>query len=494
MRRILILIVLAGWTISGVAYADQMVTIPASAYKAILERLDALQKRVDQLEGQSMRKKARGINDQQQSAIIPKVEQLEKDVESIYDTLDEVETKTLKDRINWGAELRTRVDYFRLRDHLDSVTGREVDWSNDNHWTTRFRLNMDTKITRGLLFHGRLTVFKNWADSDRPDNWSDMNSAHVPGDTSVKLDRAYVDWVVPGTPIPLAVTFGRHPSTEGPPTEFKENRLRQSTYPALLFDGEADGIVMTFGLEGLTGLRNSALRFAYGKGYQSDDDRELYLDSRGGLNDLNVMAAFFETEIPRLRNSLLVLSYIHGEDFVDSPVDTSANLGDMDIFGVHAQAANFLDSGFDIFFSWGVNYSDPNRTVVNMPVGSSTVPMGLLSSDGRSSRTGWSIFTGFRYTLPFSRLNKAKIGFEFNHGSKYWYSFTPGSAELYNKLASRGNVYDFYYIQPINRYLFLRTGYTLIDYDYSLSGWHIGQPQKIDDRLSDFYFLIDCRF
>lgn len=45
----------------------------------------------------------------------------------------------------------------------------------------------------------------------------------------------------------------------------KENRSRQSTYPSLLFDGEADGIVATVGLERYTGLKNSGLRFAYGK-------------------------------------------------------------------------------------------------------------------------------------------------------------------------------------------------------------------------------------
>ncbi len=463
--------------------SGQTVTLPVEDYRAILQRLDALQQRVDRLEKEKV-----------------ETRKLSKDIDEIYDTLDKVETKTIEDKLNIGAELRTRMDNFKVRDHRNMITGKEEDLSNDNFWSNRFRLNLSAKVIKGLDFHGRLTVYKNWADSDRYVMYSDPNRAHVPDDTTLKLDRAYIDWVLPHSPVPVALTIGRHPSTEGPPLEFKENRKRQSTYPALLFDGEADGIVMTFGLERYLGLKNSGLRLAYGKGYQSDDDKDIYLDERGGIDDLDVFAAFFETELPRIPGSLLVLSYVRGDNFVDTPLGATRNLGDMDLFGIHVQATNVVDSGLDLFLSWGLNNSHPNGKFAYMSVGKDpsgqaiNAPMGLLSSDGEHDRTGWAIYAGLRYTLPMALLNNPKLGFEFNHGSKYWFSFTQGSTEIFNKLASRGDVYDFYYIQPVNRYLFLRTGYTWIDYDYSGSGWHIGQPFRIDDKFSDFYVLIDCRF
>ena len=62
----------------------------------------------------------------------------------------------------------------------------------------------------------------------------------------------------------------------------KENRKRQSTYPSLLFDGEADGIVTTLGLERYTGWKDSGLRLAWGKAYQDDDNVSAYLDKPGG--------------------------------------------------------------------------------------------------------------------------------------------------------------------------------------------------------------------
>ncbi|WP_456433466.1 DUF3373 family protein [Thermosulfuriphilus sp.] len=481
-KKILLLGVLLSLILTTPTKAQQMVTIPAEAYQTILKRLEALQRRVEQLERER----------QESLRLEAKTKRMEKDISEIYDTLDEVETKAIKDRINLGAELRTRVDFYKLKDYLDKNTNQKIDWVNDNYWSNRFRLNLEARISPRLFFHGRLAVYKNWSDSDRITLYSDPNRSHVPDNTTVKLDRAYVDWIVPDLPVPLALTFGRHPSTEGPPFEFKENRARQSTYPALLFDGEADGIVATLGLERYLGWKNAGFRIAYGKGYQNDNDFYIYLDDRSGLDDLNVLGLFFETELPRLPKSLLVLSWVKGWNFVDLPTNTQKNLGDMQIFGLHLQIPKIF-TGFDVFFSWGLNKSDPNGNSVDLSsLGLGQV--GLLSSAGQKDHTGWAIYTGFRYSLPWKRLKNPKVGFEYNHGSKYWFSFTQGSTEIYNKLATRGDVFDFYYIQPLEKNLFLRTGYTYINYDYNLSGWHIGEPQKTDEKLTNFYMLIDCRF
>jgi hypothetical protein len=190
-----------------------------------------------------------------------------------------------------------------------------------------------------------------------------------------------------------------------------------------------------------------------------------------------------------------VLSYVRGNDFIDNPFNPGTNLGDMDLVGVHVQAPHFLGSDFDIFFSWGMNRSHANGNFVRMPINDTiSIPLGLLSVDGTEDQTGWAVFTGIRYTTPFSSLNNPKIGFEYNHGSKYWFSFTQGSTEVYNKLATRGDVFDFYYIQPLNKYLFFRTGYTYVDYEYTGSGWHIGQPVETDQNMKNIYFLLECRF
>ncbi len=499
MKKILLTAgALLAW--SGCAFAGaggQTVSMPVEDYKAILDRLDTLQKRVDQLE-----KAEASPSDKASAAAMPG--KLAKDVEAIYDTLDEVETKTLKDRINFGAEMRTRVDNFKLKDH-QLFGGPGSAEHNDNHWSNRFRLNMDAEIRKNLFFTGRITAYKNFADADSNIYANDSNVAHLPGDSGLKLDRAYVDWTPEGMPIPLALTFGRQPVSEGPPSELKENRLRQSTYPSLLFDGEADGVVATIGLERYLGWKNSGIRFAWHKAYQDDSDSVSYMDTYGGaMDDSNIGAVFFETEIPGVRDSLLVLSALRADDLTASDYylggsgANSGNIGDMDLYGVHLQANNVVDSGVDLFLSLGLNETHPdgtiNYTFTHPSYGVVTMPVGFMNNDGTTSHSGWAVHTGLRYTIPYQAWNNPKVGFEYNHGSDYWFSFTWGSNELFNKLATRGDAYDLYYIQPFNDNLFGRLGYTHVKYDYANSGLHIGDFGDSNAELDNFYFLLDCRF
>ena len=484
MKKILLTAgALLAWTSCAAAGAGgQTVAIPVEDYKAILERLDTLQKRVDQME------KADSPSGKAASAAMPS--KLAKDVENIFDTLDKVETKTLKDRINLGAELRTRVDSFKMKNDqfLTGVPGTD---HNDNYWTNRFRLNLDSEIQKNLLFTGRLTAYKNFSNLGG-DASNDASQAHVPGNSSIKLDRAYVDWVPEGMPIPLALTFGRHPSSEGPPSELKENRLRQSTYPSLLFDGEADGVVATVGLERYLGWKNSGIRFAYGKGYQDQNTTAVmgapYLDNGAHpYEDINVYAMFFETEIPGVRDSLLVLSALEATDINGmGNAQINAKIGNMSLYGIHAQANNVADSGFDVFLSTGLNKTDPNGNAPNN--------FGLLNSDGTTEHTGWALYTGLRYNIPYKPWNNPKVGFEYNHGSEYWASFTWGPSELYDKLGTRGDAYDFYYIQPFNDNLFGRLGYTHINYDHGTAFRVFGEPGDSNAVLDNVYFLLDCRF
>lgn len=489
------------------------VTIPTDDYKAILERLDSLQKRVDTLEAVP---KVAGASD-------VKYEKVTKDIDTIYDSLDVLETKNIKNKINFGGELRVRVDGYTVKNYnttdmvlfqqnmlagmqpfqaLGAATSNHAKTSDSNNWTNRFRINMEAKITDSLQFHGRLAMYKNWGDSDdgtASDLLNDMNRVHRPGTSNLWVDRAYVDWIPEGSPIPIAVTVGRHPSTEGPPFELRENRMRQSTYPALLFDGENDGVVVTFGLDRYTGLKEAGWRFAYGTAYHSDDDNNVgtpfpFLND-GEAADSTMAATFFETEIPGLPKSLAVFSYaklwdvpfyFSGPKLYETGFANVA-LGDMDIWGVHLQANDIASSGLDLFLSYGGNKSNPNGTA---PFGI----FGLLSADGQESETGYAIYSGFRYTLPVPQMNMPKIGFEYNHGSQYWFSMAMATPDLFNKLSTRGDAYDLYYIQPVGKHLFFRTGYIRINYDYTGSGRYMGPPQPSDASLDNYYFLMDVRF
>ncbi len=508
------------------------VTIPSDAYQALLKRLEALEKK----EANSVT-----ISKQEYQALLQRIEKLEREKGEALSSGGHCQASqadlsntallpqksglelpgasmkerglSLYDRINLGAEIRTRVDNFYLDDHFHYVydsqgrvlvndrgepLAKKGSLSNDNHWTNRFRINMDAAVDDAITFHARLAVYKNWGDSNQNRSLTDMAMAHTPDDTDIKVDRFFVDWQLPYS-VPVALTIGRLPTTEGPPLGYREFRKRQSVFPALILDAEMDGVIASVGLEKYIGLNDAGIRLLYAKGYQDADDMVPYLDSRSAIDDTNVFGVQLESDIPFIERSCLALTAIWASDLNSGGVD----MGDMGFYGIHAQASKVMDTALDLFVSAAINDSDPNGDfgsedyTLILPGGSTTifsVPVGMLSTDGDDDHTGWAVYAGARYQLPFPTLNNPYLGFEYNHGSKYWYSMTPASIDLLNRLATRGDAFDFYYLQAFNKFVTMRTGFTYIDYDYDRSGSFAGKPLEVDDTLRNFYFLLDVRF
>ncbi len=98
------------------------------------------------------------------------------------------------------------------------------------------------------------------------------------------------------------------------------------------------------------------------------------------------------------------------------------------------------------------------------------------------------MYTGIRYDIDDIGL---KLGAEYNYGSKYWISFTPGHDDIYrSKLATRGNAYELYLIydlptgEAISKFAktFVRLGWQYYDYEYFGSGDPNLYPYKLDSN------------
>ena len=154
-----------------------------------------------------------------------------------------------------------------------------------------------------------------------------------------------------------------------------------------------------------------------------------------------------------------------------------------------AEFTNLMDTGLDLFAHYGVSDLDLKG---NMK------PMG---------DRGYAYWVGGRYTLPLA--SKPKIGVEYNHGDENWFNFTSGANDVTNKLATRGDAFEVYYIQPINRYSFLRLGAQYIDYDYTGSGTPMTGTKIVNgtksnpmdptsspalDKLSNYYLLFNILY
>lgn len=415
----------------------------------------------------------------------------------LEDRIDEVETATLVNKVNFGLELRTRLDNFST----EAASGKDYDRSSV--WSNRFRLNMDSQITRYMKFSGRLSMYKNWADlGDYPLSGLDFAQGRRPGDSSIYVERAYIDWKVYDGLVPTTLTIGRQPSTDGPSYQFKEDTSRKATYSAIAFDGATDGIFATFDLQKVSGIDDMVVRLAYGKGFQANTGTN-YVGDSDAVDDTDLYGIFFDSGLG-IDGSLLQIGAVRGANLVanttTSETANNANLGDVDLVTVMAEFTDLYDSGFDVFGHIAMSRSNPSGETGTDINGNE---VGLLSDTGDTDRkTGYAYWFGGRYTLPLAVMKDPKVGLEYNHGTKYWYSFTQGSNDITNKLATRGDSIELYYIQPINRYAHLRLGAQFIDYDHTGSGYYTGKPYPIGDaeagealsKLQNYYLLFNVSY
>jgi hypothetical protein len=416
----------------------------------------------------------------------------EESIDELYDRADENEFQATMNRIKWGAEFEVSDNFFDGKSgSMPEYNKAGSEYSNSNQLTMKLRLSMDAKVNEKTKFTGRLSMYKNWSDSIGGELADPAQGRKPVGDSSIYVERAYVDY----SPIEsFTITLGRQPSSDGPGMTLIENTKRKSTYPALLFDGAADGVVLTYKLASKSKM-NPIIRAAYGKGFQNHINYAPYEAKENELDDLNVYGAFYEMSLPitSMGENLLVLSYVMGTDFIGHPQQPNAivigpnkNLGDMALAGIYFENNKAFGTNLNDFISagWNMPDSNGNKVILKDSTGADMPPMELIKENGNAFQIG------ARYDFD----SGIKIGYEYNHGSKYWYSFTNGSSDLLNKLATRGSVNDFYALYQLDLNQFVKIGYTMIDYDYTGSGWHIGQPVKTDDYTNRAYATYNLRF
>ena len=398
--------------------------------------------------------------------------------------------------------------------------------ANDQNWQLRLRLKMKAEITPRIHFAGRLKVLSNFGEgivdpifNGFPNTvFYSFNAANIPSDTVVRLERAYVTWLIHGTP--LILTIGRQASTEGPPVHMMENRVRQGTPPAMLINAEVDGIMLGWKVsKTFPSLPPTTVRMCYGVGYEAGFGgggrvqkstvntgmfRFVAVES---LKDMTVLGGCADTQLPFLSDkTILSLAYFRGMNITDisdgitvnfpdpwgssqQRITATDNLGDIDLFGFVLMSQNL---GIDWFASFGMNMFHPNGRVSKYGFGSlgNNDPRyqdQLGSSPGSNpseEHQGYCFWVGVR--VPVKAL-RGQFGLEYNYGSKYWFSFTQAADDVNNKIATRGYVFEPYYNILIHKNVTARFAYQYYRYNYSLSGWHLGDPSPVQSGGVYFY-------
>jgi len=403
------------------------------------------------------------------------------------------------------------------------ATLEKGDINNDILYTSRLRLNMSAKVWDNVKFSGRLSMFKNWGDSTGSkvfDSWNSFsmdgnNGGNTTGDM-LRVDRAYFDWSnIADSGIYLSI--GRRPSTDGPPTQYRENEMRGGTPTGNVMDLNFDGITIGKHFENI-GLEGFTARFCYGQGYESEwGNGEMFNDIKtkdthfGGFNvdilndgtNFLQVTAFRAMDINDGFKGVIAFPTQYAELFAPTlyqdmqkfptfnfvtRYQPSTTIGDIDLGGI--VFAREEDNGINWFTSVGMTILRPTGNAGMFGgMGTDAVYEAELNSTGTEvimvpkhatdaeDQEGYGFYAGVQIPAPMG-----KLGLEYNYGSEYWTPFTQGQDDaMGSKIATRGHAGEAYYIVDVNPNMFIKLSGIYYDYEYTGSGSPVGQPQKVDD-------------
>ncbi len=360
-------------------------------------------------------------------------------------------------------------------------------------YTTRLRLNMDAKVAKNVAFNGRLSMYKPWGASTQTGvfngqaNTMNTDAAWpgVPGDATLRVDRAYFTWKNIAD-VPLYLSLGRRPSTDGPPMHYRNDEVRAGTPMGTIIDMQFDGATLGYNFGSKT-----TVRACYGLGYESQYgngslDRDAALKDAHffgfNIDAYNTPEMQIQTTIARAfditdgyaGNIIMPNDPVSGQA-MPGPIVTrfspSANLGDFDVASVLLARR---DGPIDWFVTGSWSQSHPDDGVTG-PFG------GLMSGpyDNPESQTGDMYYVGARFNF---NDEKTKVGLEWNKGSEYWFNFAPSQDDLVApKTSTRGTVWEGYTTHRISRRFVVKLAYINYNYDYTGSGWHVGAPAELGD-------------
>ena len=456
--------------------------------------------------------------------VAEETEQLRERTRELEKRVGELEKKSALTRLELSGDYRTSLArYWYHGDSPDSnplipADHRVVDLENREQWLHRVRFLIKAQPSDRFRFRGRMSVFKRYGTNTTTPSPVDFSQGRVPSDTSVRMDRFWLDWFVTDK---VALSFGRISYSDGSPAELRENLDKpDATWGLTMVDGEYETVDVTAQIAPPLLVRGFYASWAFPR---NDDlfSSSLFLDSNvpnlriiGGNVDLNlpeqklfaqlgayIVPKFRPFSIP-LPNPAFYLNPAANPTNAPPPLDGSlvfpstlpeslgsyANLSLFamvrDVFGVDAfvgGALGFLRPNDEAILYRGfdpLGRTDANGLPVEVPmltlVGADQgmwVPDGqgglVYSTGAKADHTTTFLYLGARWTLPAGGMYAPKFGLEYNRASRYAISFAQSGDLLTNKLATRGSAWEAYAIQPIGERAFLRLDWIYIDAKYT---------------------------
>lgn len=401
-----------------------------------------------------------------------------------------------------GDNVKFNVDFRTAYDSINYKRNGQGDVSN-GIWSNKLILGMGAQPADNLVFKGALGAYKtfgyNGATGANPFQNMDWYASQTPDDSTIRLREAYFLYLGDIGDVHYTASLGRRPSVDGFLTNLRADNADPASPVGHNINMEFDGASFKFDVEKLTGVSGMYFKICLGRGNSNADSKYAAFDNFNGTVNLtsfgNLAYAQNSNSAPNMDLAgLLMQIYDDGQykvmanyfkgwnmmganmsNFVAGPPQTvNVNLVDvgdltggslsLQVNGIGDGISDFLDDTI-FFLSYAFSETDPQGTHGVLVPGVGIVQRSEMIGS-TAKEMGHSYYAGLQ--VP-GIMKDQRLGLEYNHGSRYWRSFTYGEDSLIgSKLAARGDAYEVYYTLPIvGKHLTAQLSYVYIDYDYT---------------------------
>ncbi|MEA3491323.1 MAG: DUF3373 family protein [Campylobacterota bacterium] len=434
-----------------------------------------------------------------------RIEKLEKKQTKTSKKLNTVKAKHAGDNVKFGIEFRNAVDSLSYK---NNETGEEA--TNNSLYTSRLYLDMAAAPVSGLIFKGRLAVYSMWGahlyvDDNGLKDWSGSSK---PTDTVLRIKEAYFVYSYELGEQPVSFSVGRRPSTKGFLANMRQNEGQGSPL-AHITNMEVNGAMVKLSWDRF--MPGAYTKFVFGRAHTGEVENVYGLGSNpwapyGEVDGDDKNVDFFVMPGSAYNDGQYEIMYQWAHIFnskglniaqnnawIDAgkPLDMSsgkkAAAGTADLFSVGLKVSGIGD-GISDFLDETTFFVSGAYTNYSAKAGYS-----FLGSEDGGSQSGSSIWAGI--IIPDMITENGKIGFEYNHGSKYWTPMTwAEDTAMGSKIAVRGDAYEAYWNFDLFgvKYLPSQIRYTYAQHDYTpnvnCAGWI--ESKKVDITAQDIRFFI----
>lgn len=430
-------------------------------------------------------------------ALTQKVQTLEKQQKRTNKKLGQVNAQSANDNIKFGVDFRNAVDVIDYRDH-----DNDTYVTNPSLLSSRLYLTMAAQPMQGLIFKGKLAVYSTWGShlyvTDDP--LKDWAASSKPADTVMRVKEAYFVYSDRLGDQPLSFSIGRRPSTNGFLSNYRENEPQPGSPLAHITNMEVNAAMVKFDWSRF--IEGAYTKFVYGRAHQGEMENvygtaaspwgpyALEDTDDKSVDFLVVPGAAYDNGQYQLMYEWAHIFNTKGQQY-DDPATKKAAAGTADLLsiglnvtGIGDGISDFLDETI-VFVSGAYSHYDAKSGYQ------------LLGSSDGGTRDGSSVWVGL--IVPDMITESGRLGFEYNHGSRYWTPMTwAEDTAIGSKIAVRGSAYEAYWNFNLFgvKYLPSQIRYTYVQHDYtpnvSCAGWV--PSEKADITATDLRLAVSYRF